>query len=94
MLPMNPLHDPFGDPHNTSRNDATDQVEELSDRVVRVLIFLAGILASAAMWWPAPAQATRIKEVATIQGVRSNPTKPPPRPSPPRASTPCCSRWA
>ncbi|MFY7941222.1 MAG: flagellar basal body P-ring protein FlgI, partial [Burkholderiaceae bacterium] len=70
---MNPLHDTFGDPHNTWRNDATDQVDERSDRVVRVLIFLAGILASAAMWWPAPAHATRIKEVATIQGVRSNP---------------------
>ncbi|MFM8898974.1 MAG: flagellar basal body P-ring protein FlgI [Burkholderiales bacterium] len=25
------------------------------------------------MWWPAPAHATRIKEVATVQGVRSNP---------------------
>lgn len=70
---MNPLHDPFGDPYNTWRKDATDQVDERSDRVVRVLIFLAGILASAAMWWPAPAHATRIKEVATIQGVRSNP---------------------
>jgi flagellar P-ring protein precursor FlgI len=70
---MNPLHDSFGDPYNTWRKDAPEQVDERSDRLVRVLIFLAGILASAAMWWPAPAQATRIKEVASIQGVRSNP---------------------
>jgi flagellar P-ring protein FlgI len=73
MIPMNPLHDPFGDPYNTWRKDATERVDEKSDRVVRVLIFLAGILASAALWWPSPAHATRIKEVATIQGVRSNP---------------------
>ncbi len=70
---MNPLHDSFGDPYNTWRIDATKQVDEKSDRIVRVLIFLAGILASAALWWPGPAHATRIKEVATVQGVRSNP---------------------
>ena len=33
---------------------------------------LAAFLASAALWWPAPAQAARIKEVASVQGVRSN----------------------
>jgi flagellar P-ring protein precursor FlgI len=30
------------------------------------------VLASAAVWWPAPAQAARIKEVASVQGVRMN----------------------
>jgi flagellar P-ring protein precursor FlgI len=70
---MNPLHDTFGDPHNRWRNENPDDAEEGADRVLRVLIFLAGILASAALWWPSPAHATRIKEVATVQGVRSNP---------------------
>jgi flagellar P-ring protein FlgI len=73
MSLMNPLHDNFSDPYNTWRNDAPESVNEGTDRVVRVLIFLAGILASAALWWPGPAHATRIKEVATVQGVRSNP---------------------
>ena len=33
---------------------------------------IAAFLASAAVWWPAPAQAARIKEVASVQGVRTN----------------------
>ena len=33
---------------------------------------LAFVLASAALWWPAPSNAARIKEVASIQGVRAN----------------------
>ncbi|MEO6409922.1 MAG: flagellar basal body P-ring protein FlgI [Burkholderiaceae bacterium] len=37
------------------------------------MIALAWLIASAALWWPAGAQAARIKEVATVQGVRSNP---------------------
>ena len=41
-------------------------------RVLRLLIALTLLLASAALWWPVPAQAMRLKEVATIQGVRSN----------------------
>ena len=43
-----------------------------TDRVVRAALAVAAVLASAALWWPAPAQAARIKEVASIQGVRSN----------------------
>lgn len=70
---MNPLQDTFGDPHNRWRSENPDQAEDGADRLVRILIFLAAILASSAMWWPAPAHATRIKEVATVQGVRSNP---------------------
>ena len=41
-------------------------------RLVRFLICCAALLASAALWWPAPAQAMRLKEIATVQGVRSN----------------------
>src|SRR5215212_4663405 len=42
------------------------------DRVLRVSIVIAAFLASAAVWWPMPAQAARIKEVASVQGVRTN----------------------
>ncbi len=43
-----------------------------TDRFLRALIVLAALAASAALWWPAPAHAARIKEVASVQGVRSN----------------------
>ena len=42
------------------------------DRLVRRLLILAGIAASAALWWPHQASAARVKEVASVQGVRSN----------------------
>lgn len=42
------------------------------DRILRASIAIAALLASAALWWPAPAQAARIKEVASVQGVRTN----------------------
>jgi flagellar P-ring protein precursor FlgI len=42
------------------------------DRILRVSLFIAALFASAAVWWPAPAQAARIKEVASVQGVRMN----------------------
>jgi flagellar P-ring protein precursor FlgI len=43
------------------------------DRFVRAAIAFTALAASAALWWPASAQAaTRIKEVASVQGVRSN----------------------
>jgi len=45
-----------------------------SERLVRWAIGLAFLAASTALWWPAPAAAAvRIKEVAAVQGVRSNP---------------------
>jgi flagellar P-ring protein FlgI len=50
-----------------------DSASEPIERVIRALIALTVIAASAALWWPIPAQAARIKEVATVQGVRSNP---------------------
>src|SRR5664280_3363958 len=43
-----------------------------TDRFLRASLILAAVLASAALWWPMPAQAARIKEVASIQGVRTN----------------------
>ena len=43
-----------------------------TDKLLRKLIALAALLASAALWWPAPSHAMRLKEVATVQGVRSN----------------------
>jgi len=42
------------------------------DRLLRFLITLAFAAASAAVWWPVSAEAARIKEVAALQGVRSN----------------------
>ena len=42
------------------------------ERFVRAMVVLAFVLASAALWWPAPAHAVRLKEVASVQGVRSN----------------------
>ena len=43
-----------------------------SERLLRAALFAATFLASAALWWPAPAHAARIKEVASVQGVRMN----------------------
>ena len=44
-----------------------------SDRFLRAMMALATLVASAALWWPWPAHAAqRIKEVASVQGVRSN----------------------
>jgi flagellar P-ring protein precursor FlgI len=42
------------------------------DSFLRWLTSLAFLAASAAVWWPWPAEAARLKEVASVQGVRSN----------------------
>jgi flagellar P-ring protein FlgI len=42
------------------------------ERLLRWVVGLAFVAASSAVWWPLPAAAARIKEVATVQGVRSN----------------------
>ena len=44
-----------------------------AERLVGAIVALAFFAASAAVWWPLPAQAKRIKELAAVQGVRSNP---------------------
>ncbi len=45
---------------------------DTSDRLLKLLIGLAFLAASAALWWPADAKAVRLKEIAAVQGVRSN----------------------
>jgi flagellar P-ring protein FlgI len=44
-----------------------------TEKFLRWLIALAWLAASAALWWPDPAHAARIKEIASVQGVRNNP---------------------
>ena len=54
-------------------HDAHSAHPDRIERLIRSLIALAAVLASAALWWPATASAARIKEIASVQGVRSNP---------------------
>jgi len=43
------------------------------DRLMRWTLVLASVAASTALWWPMPVEANvRIKELAAVQGVRSN----------------------
>ncbi len=50
--------------------DPPPQVPARPERWLRALVLISLLAASAAVWWPA--QAARIKEVATVQGVRPN----------------------
>lgn len=43
-----------------------------TDRILKLLIALAFLAASAALWWPVQAHAVRLKEIAAVQGVRPN----------------------
>jgi flagellar P-ring protein FlgI len=43
-----------------------------SDRLLRWVVSLAFAAASSAVWWPQDADAARVKEIAAVQGVRSN----------------------
>jgi flagellar P-ring protein precursor FlgI len=43
-----------------------------SDRLLRWIVGAAFAVASAALWWPLPSAAARIKELAAVQGVRAN----------------------
>jgi flagellar P-ring protein FlgI len=45
---------------------------DTSDRLLKLLIGLAFLAASAALWWPVDAKAVRLKEIAAVQGVRTN----------------------
>ncbi|MBL8332637.1 MAG: flagellar basal body P-ring protein FlgI [Rubrivivax sp.] len=51
------------------------RLERITERALKGVVTLAFVLASAAVWWPAPAGAStaRVKELAAVQGVRSNP---------------------
>ncbi|MFO1330394.1 MAG: flagellar basal body P-ring protein FlgI [Rubrivivax sp.] len=53
----------------------SDRLATHAERALRLLLALTFVAASAAVWWPLPAQAAtaRVKELATVQGVRSNP---------------------
>lgn len=42
------------------------------ERFLKPLIALAFFAASAALWWPVDASAVRLKEIASLQGVRAN----------------------
>ena len=49
--------------------------EQTQDKLLRALVAVAFVVAGAALWWPVGAQASttaRVKEVASVQGVRSN----------------------
>lgn len=43
-----------------------------ADLLLRLVIGAGLLIASAALWWPQPAQAARLKDLAAVQGVRSN----------------------
>jgi flagellar P-ring protein FlgI len=45
---------------------------DIQERLLRYAVLITAVLASAALWWPMEARAARIKEVASIQGVRAN----------------------
>jgi len=46
--------------------------DDAAERLLRRAIWLAILLASAALWWPVDAHAARIKEVSSVAGVRGN----------------------
>jgi len=50
----------------------TTHTSTVTEKLLRLLISLTVVAASAALWWPMPSQAARIKEVAAVQGVRAN----------------------
>ena len=45
---------------------------DVPDALIRLAITCGALLASAAAWWPHDANAARLKEVASVQGVRTN----------------------
>jgi flagellar P-ring protein precursor FlgI len=49
-----------------------DRLRRAADQLLRLSLWLTAAVASAALWWPQPAVAARIKEVAAVQGVRHN----------------------
>jgi flagellar P-ring protein FlgI len=58
-------------PSAPDRSDGWEAPTRLAS-LLRTCLWLTLLLASAAVWWPMPAQAARIKEVAAVQGVRNN----------------------
>ena len=62
--PLTPLADWEGDPPR--------RAADASESLVRRIVWLAFIVASTALWWPLEASAARVREVASVAGVRSN----------------------
>ena len=58
---------PSSPPHSPAQ---TASSQRRADRLMRWVVLFAVFAASAAVWWPA--QAARIKELASVQGVRTN----------------------
>jgi flagellar P-ring protein precursor FlgI len=58
-------------PTHVARHPA-GRPESASDSLMRRVVWLAFIVASAALWWPVEAAAARVREVASVAGVRSN----------------------
>jgi flagellar P-ring protein FlgI len=74
---MPPMNDPavwdrYSPRTVSARPTKVDKLEERLWKRVKACLWLTVVLASTALWWPATSQAARIKEVAAIQGVRSN----------------------
>ena len=69
---MQHLQDLLDDARDRQGVASDSEDTPVSQTTLLLAILLAFILASAAVWWPSTAHATRIKEVATVQGVRSN----------------------
>lgn len=57
---------------DTAMNDDPELLPDVPPHAMRWLVALAWLIASAAVWWPATADAARLKEVASVAGVRSN----------------------
>lgn len=43
-----------------------------TEKLLRKLIVATALLASAALWWPVPASAMRLKVIAGVQGIRGH----------------------
>jgi flagellar P-ring protein precursor FlgI len=48
-------------------------MDDKTERALRWVLWIGFAVAFAAVWWPASADAARLKEIASVQGVRSNP---------------------
>ncbi len=57
---------------DSSAHPLHDRSRRAADQLLRLALWLTAAVASAALWWPQPAVAARIKEVAAVQGVRHN----------------------
>jgi flagellar P-ring protein precursor FlgI len=48
-------------------------MDDKTEGAMRWVPWIGFVVAFAALWWPATADAARLKEIASVQGVRSNP---------------------